>query len=95
MLFLLSLVIRTLARALASGRPGDGSKDLEVLVLRHQVRFLRRRAGRPKLRRLDRVLLASASRVLPRARWGSFMVTPSMLLQWHTEPRSPIAGFGI
>jgi hypothetical protein len=72
--FLLSLVIRTLARALASGRPDDGSKDLEILVLRHQVRVLRRKAGRPRLRRLDRVLLASASRVLPRDRWGSLMV---------------------
>src|SRR6266571_5370570 len=58
MLFLLSLVIRTLARALASGRPEDGSKDLEILVLRHQVRVLRRKAGRPRLRRLDRVLLS-------------------------------------
>src|SRR6266511_3165274 len=85
MLFLLCLVIRTLTRALASGPSGDGSKDLEILVLRHQPRVLRRKAGRPRLRRLDRVLLAAASRVLPRDRWGSFIVTPTTLLRWHRE----------
>lgn len=85
MLFLLCLVIRTLTRALASGPSGDGSKDLEILVLRHQLRVLRRKAGRPRLRRLDRVLLAAASRVLPRDRWGSFIVTPTTLLRWHRE----------
>ena len=85
MLFLLSLVIRTLTRVLAGGRSDDSSKDLEILVLRHQVRILRRKAGRPRLRRLDRVLLASASRALPRDRWGSFIVTPSTLLRWHRE----------
>ena len=85
MLFLLSLVIRTLTRVLAGGRSDDSSKDLEILVLRHQVRVLRRKAVRPRLRRLDRVLLASASRVLPRDRWGSFIVTPTTLLRWHRE----------
>ena len=85
MLFLLSLVIRTLTRVLAGGRSDDSSKDLEILVLRHQVRILRRKAGRPRLRPLDRVLLASASRALPRDRWGSFIVTPSTLLRWHRD----------
>src|SRR5207244_7888264 len=51
----------------------------------HQLRVLRRKAGRPRLRRLDRVLLAAASRVLPRDRWGSFIVTPTTLLRWHRE----------
>jgi len=41
MLFLLSLVIRTLTRVLAGGRSDDSSKDLEILVLRHQVGILR------------------------------------------------------
>ena len=85
MLFLLSLVIRTLTRVLAGGRSDDSSKDLEILVLRHQVRILRRKAGRPRLRPLDRVLLASASRALPRDRWGPFIVTPSTLLRWHRD----------
>jgi len=75
---LLYLVVRALVRLLVSaGQPGqdDGSKDLEILVLRHQLRVLQRTAGRPQLRTLDRVLLAAASRVLPRGRWVAFVVT--------------------
>jgi putative transposase len=61
------------------------SKDVEILVLRHQLRVLRRQAGRPRLRRLDRVVLAAASRALPRPAWASFMVSPGTLLRWHRE----------
>lgn len=85
MLFILSLAIRAVARVLSGRRRDDGSKDLEILVLRHQLRVLRRKAGRPRLRPLDRALLAAVSRVLPRDRWGSFMVTPATLLRWHRE----------
>jgi putative transposase len=38
---------------------------------------LRRQTGRPQLRPSDRLLLAAASRLLPRSRWGSLLVTPS------------------
>ena len=31
----------------------------------------------------DRVFLAAASRLLPRSRWQSFLVTPTTLLRWH------------
>jgi hypothetical protein len=66
-------------------RPDDGAKDLEILVLRHQLRVLQRTSGRPKLRVIDRVLLAAASRVIPRERWVTFLVTPATLLRWHRE----------
>ena len=85
---LVYLLIRTIvARIIGTGRRGHdgGAKDLEILVLRHQLRVLQRTAGRPKLRRIDRVLLAAASRVLPRDRWVAFLVTPSTLLRWHRE----------
>ncbi len=59
--------------------------EIENIVLRHQLAVLRRRAGRPLLRRLDRVLLTAASRLLPRDRWSSFLVTPQTLLRWHRE----------
>jgi Integrase core domain len=85
---LVYLLIRALVRILISARqPGhdDGARDLEILVLRHQLRVLQRTAGRPKLRAVDRVLLAAASRVLPRDRWVAFLVTPATLLRWHRE----------
>jgi transposase len=84
MLFMLSLLVRLLARLLVLQNDDDGTKDLEILVLRHQLRVLRRRIGRPKFTARDRVLLAAASRVLPRQRWASsFLVTPQTPLRWH------------
>jgi len=85
---LLYLVVRALVRLLVGGGRPDrdgGAKDLEILVLRHQLRVLQRTAGRPQLRTVDRVLLAAASRAIPRDRWVAFLVTPSTLLRWHRE----------
>jgi hypothetical protein len=58
-------------------------KDLEIVVLRHELGILRRRTRRPAMTWTDRVFLGAASRILPRARWRSFIVTPSPLLRWH------------
>jgi putative transposase len=68
--------LATLARS-------DAAKDLEILVLRHQLCVLRRQIPRPRLEPTDRALLAAISRVLPRARWSCFFVTPETLLRWH------------
>jgi hypothetical protein len=57
-------------------------KELEI-VLRHQLSVLRRQTHRPQLTTTDRVFLAAASRLLPRSRWKSFLVTPTTLLRWH------------
>jgi putative transposase len=62
---------------------GEAAKDLEILVLRHQLAVLRRQAPRPRLEPADRALLAAVSRVLPRASWSCFFVTPETLLRWH------------
>ena len=62
---------------------GDAAKDLEILVLRHQLAVLRRQGPRPRFEPDDRALLAALSRVLPRARWSCFLVRPETLLRWH------------
>jgi putative transposase len=81
---LLALIVRALARLLL--RTGqDGTKDLEILVLQHQLRVLHRKIGPPKFRASDRVLLAVASRAIPRERWVAFLVTPATLQRWHRE----------
>ena len=62
---------------------GDASKDLEILVLRHQLTVLRRQISRPRLEPADRALLAAVSRVLPPVSWSCFFVKPDTLLGWH------------
>jgi putative transposase len=68
---------------------GDAAKDMEILVLRHQLGVPRRQTPRPRLEPTDRALLAAVSRVLPSARWSCFLVRPETLLRWH---RRLIAG---
>jgi transposase len=60
-------------------------KDVEILVLRHQLRLLERQVARPQLCPSDRALLGAFSRALPRPAWASFVVTPATLLRWHRE----------
>jgi Homeodomain-like domain len=55
------------------------------MVFRHQFAVLKRQAKRPQYRTSDRALLAVASRVLGRERWGTFLVRPETLLRWHRE----------
>jgi putative transposase len=59
------------------------SKELEIIVLRHEVAILRRHVRRPTFRPADRWFLATASQLLPRVNWLVFLVTPATLLRWH------------
>ena len=58
----------------------DRSKDIEILVLRHQLTVLRRQVPRPRFDRTDRAFLAAFARVLDRDRWSVFLVKPDTLL---------------
>jgi putative transposase len=79
------LVVRNLfALVWLLGRPRR-SKELEILVLRHELAILRRQASRPTLTRADRVLLASLSRSLARPAWTVFTFKPETLLRWHRQ----------
>jgi putative transposase len=57
----LYLVVRALLGALVRSRRGLHVKDIELLVLRHELEILRRPVARPKLGRADRALLAAAA----------------------------------
>lgn len=58
-------------------------KDIEVIVLRHQLDVLRRQVERARLRSSDRAFLAAVSRLLPPGRRRGLLVTPQTLLRWH------------
>jgi len=75
----LQLVLQLVALLFRS----TGSKELEIVVLRHELAILRRQVHRPAFRPADRWFLAAASRLLPRVRWSMFLVTPATLLRWH------------
>jgi putative transposase len=73
---------RTFALILLCFRSAE-AKEIEILVLRHELAVLRRQRPRPRLQPTDCALLAALSRVLPRARWSVFLVRPETLLRWH------------
>ncbi len=78
------LVCRLFELVVLLGR-GERSKELEILVLRHELSILQRRVGRPQYAPRDRLLLAALSRLLPRRSWQAFMVRPETLLRWHQQ----------
>jgi len=78
------LVCRLFELVMLLGR-GERSKELEILVLRHELSVLRRQVRRPQYAPGDRLLLAALSRMLARRSWHAFMVRPETLLRWHRQ----------
>jgi putative transposase len=79
------LAIAAVLRLLVSGRSNEFAKDVELLVLRHQLVVLQRQQRRPSLRPADRALLAALTRFMPQQRRRGLIVTPQTLLRWHRE----------
>ncbi len=61
----------------------DRSKDVEILVLRHQLAVLQRQSSRPRFAPDDRAIFTALARALGRDRWPIFLVRPDTLLRWH------------
>ena len=66
--------LRRLLELLVLMARSDRTKEVEILVLRHELQVLRRQVARPCVRASDRALLAALSRVLPREQRRSFLV---------------------
>jgi hypothetical protein len=61
----------------------DASKDVEILVLRHEVAVLRRQVTGPKPDWADRAVITAMTRLLPKCLRLHRIVTPGTLLAWH------------
>jgi putative transposase len=79
----LYLMARWLVGMLFGRLRSEHAKDVEIAVLRHQLRVLRRQVKRPEFQPADRALLAVLSSALPRRHWSTFLVTPATILRWH------------
>jgi hypothetical protein len=79
------LAFSAVLRLVVRSRQTEFAKDVELLVLRHQLSVLAREHERPKLRPADRAFMAALARLLPHRRRRGFVVTPATLLRWHRE----------
>ncbi len=70
------LMIGLVGLAVRAGR----SKDLEIIVLRHQLGVLHRTVDRPAVTDHDRALLGAIAQALPQRLRQGWIVTPETLL---------------
>ena len=79
----MSLLYRLLCGVVGVLARGGRERELEIIVLGHQLAILRRGGRRPRYTSADRAVLAAVSRLLPPERWSCFAVSPQTLRRWH------------
>jgi homeodomain-containing protein len=82
---LIYLMFSTLVGRIVLRARSDTSKEIEILVLRHQLAVLQRRTPRPRPAWTDRALIAALTRLLPKPRRLGLLITPSTVLRWHRQ----------
>ncbi|HKR52290.1 MAG TPA: hypothetical protein VJT72_22475 [Pseudonocardiaceae bacterium] len=80
---LLYLIFRQLLNLLLVLGRSSASKDVELLVLRHEITVLRRTNPKPRIDWADRAVFAALVRALPRMLREHRLVTPGTILRWH------------
>ena len=83
LVFIFSILYQFLTSFARLAARSGRSKDLEIIVLRHQLSVLHRQSTRPQLNDNDRTLLSAIAAALPRPRRIGWIVTPDTLLRWH------------
>ena len=78
------MLVRVLSWLVLLAR-SDAAKDVEILMLRHEIAVLRRTNTRPTLTWLDRAVLSALSRLLPTPLRQLRLVSPRTLLRWHAQ----------
>src|SRR5437868_3895728 len=63
----------------------QSSKDVEILVLRHQLVVLHRKVARLRPSRADRAVISSLARLISPSERLRLFVTPGTVLRWHTD----------
>src|SRR6185436_14530185 len=76
------IFLQVLRLVLLLGRT-TSTKDVELVVLRHEVAVLRRTNPKPRLDWADRAIFAALIRRLPTRLRDHRLVTPGTILRWH------------
>ena len=72
----------------------SADKDVEILVLHHQLAVIQHRSSAPRLDRADRSLLVALLHRLPKIRLRQFhlLVSPDTALRWRRDLAAPPLG---